>query len=305
MKCIITFFSFVLLSLTVQAQNDSVPTVSESSVEVYDVVAIYREMKDGRGRLRKFTSEIKGEIINYDASTGFITFKAIDGRMYSLSSDQYEYFQYDKEFKVKRKKIKKIKPRKDSGFEFSVGLSVANMIIPTGLQFTDSIVGGTTSGYSLPVCLKAGASKYLNKNSTVGLSAEYALVAGGDNYFNVGARYQYLYNPNNNAAFYFPVELKYARYTADYFYVQYLDTVSTSDWFESNTTYDAEVTLNALELNIGQGVSFALENKRSLSLEFMLFTQFLLSEEYRIDYFTQPETDFSSYGMKLSLFMNF
>ena len=77
------------------AQNDTIPKEQNVTVEVYDVVAVYREHLDGRGRTRRFTSETKGEILKYDESTGVLTFKGIDGKMYSYKSDQYEYFQYN------------------------------------------------------------------------------------------------------------------------------------------------------------------------------------------------------------------
>jgi hypothetical protein len=62
-----------------------------------------------------------------------------------------------------------------------------------------------------------------------------------------------------------------------------------------------------MKLNIGQGISFSLKNKRSLSLELMLLRQFILSEKIEIPASipTPPQTDFSVYRMKLSVFMNF
>lgn len=220
-------------------------------------------------------------------------------------SSETEYFQYDQTFASKEKKQRVLKPRKDAGFQFSAGLSVGFLTIPTGIQLDDSLVGGSTAGFELPICIKLGASKYLNKNSQVGLTAEYSLFGSGTSYFNAGARYQYLYNPTKNAAFYFPIELKFSHYQADYYSVQYIDPISTSPDFSSNTTYEAEVTLNSLELNFGQGVSFALENKRSLSIELMLLRQFILSEKFVITNDVTPETDFRVSGLKLSVFMNF
>lgn len=305
MKIILAFIAIALFNTALFAQIDTISNSQNVNIEVYDVVAVYRDHIDGRGRTRKFTSEIKGDIIKYDESTGVLTFKGVDGKMYSFTSDQYDYFQYDKEFTLKKKKHRVLNPREDSGFEFSAGLSVGFLNIPTGIQFDDTLVGGTTAGFELPVCIKVGASKYLNKNSQIGLTAEYSLFGFETSYFNVGARYQYIYNPTKNAAFYFPVELKFSHYQADYYFVQYTDPISTNSVYPSNTTYDAEVTLNALELNFGQGLSFSLKNKRSLSLELMLLRQFILSEKFIITKDVTPETDFRVYGLKLSVFMNF
>jgi hypothetical protein len=304
MNKIITFLAIAFFNMASYAQNDTILKEQNVTVEVYDVVAVYREHLDGRGRTRRFTSETKGEILKYDESTGVLTFKGIDGKMYSYKSDQYEYFQYNKEFTSKKKKQFVLNPRKDSGFEISAGLSAGFLNIPTGFQVDENYVGGISSGFEVPVCIKAGVSKYLNKNSLVGLTAEYSLLSSESSYFNAGARYQYLYNPKKNAAFYFPVELKFSHYQTDHYY-QYNDTVYTDNGSFWPKDLDAEITINALELNFGQGVSFALKNKRSLSLELMLLKQFILSEKLEIPSNVAPKTDYGVNGMKLSLFMNF
>lgn len=306
MKTIITFAIIALFSLALNAQNDTIPKVQNETVEIYDVVAVYRETTDGRGNKRQYTSELKGEILKYDETTGLITFKGVDGRMYSFKSEEYKYFQYDKEFTPKKKKQKVSNPRKEEGFEFSAGLSTGFLRIPTGFRTDENYVGGSTAGFELPVCLKVGMSNYLNKNSQVGLTAEYSLlINSGSTYFNAGARYQYLYNPTKNTAFYFPVELKFSHYNADYYRYQYNDTVFTDNGYSWPVDFDAEVTINALELNVGQGISFALKNKRSLSLELLLLRQFILTEKLEIPVSVAPQTDFRVNGMKLSLFMNF
>ena len=306
MKITFALIAIGLFNTIMLGQNETNANTQNDTVEIYDVVAVYKSHTDGRGRTRQFTSEIKGEILNYDESTGLLTFKGIDGRMYSFNSNQYEYFEYNKEFISKKKKQKVLNPRKEIGFEFSAGLSAGFLNIPTGFQLDENYVGGPTEGFELPICLKLGGSKYLNKNSLIGLTAEYSLLSSETTYFNVGARYQYLYNTNRNASFYFPIEVKFSHYEADYYRFQYNDTIFTNDGYSWPTDFDADLTINALELNIGQGISFALKEKRSLSLELMLIKQFILSEELTIPAnITPPQTDFSVNGMKLSVFMNF
>jgi hypothetical protein len=68
----------VLISIGLDAQPDTNPEKPNTIVEVYDVVAVYREHLDGRGRVRQYTSEMKGEILKYDESTGVLTFKGTD-----------------------------------------------------------------------------------------------------------------------------------------------------------------------------------------------------------------------------------
>ncbi|PCJ35644.1 MAG: hypothetical protein COA99_13705 [Moraxellaceae bacterium] len=306
MKIIFAFITIALFNTALFAQTDTTSNSQNVNIEVYDVVAVYRDHIDGRGRTRKFTSEIKGHIIKYDESTGVLTFKGIDGRMYSYTSDQYEYFQYDKEFTSKRKKKKQkaLNLRKDSGFEISIGLSAGVLNIPTGFETDDNYIGGLTSAFEKLVCLKGGVSKYLNINSSVGLTAEYSMLSSEMTYFNVGAGYQYLYNPTKNAAFYFPLALKFSHYQADHSY-QFDETVYTNNGSYWPNDLDANVTINALELNIGQGVSFALKNKRSISLELMLLNQFILSQKVEIPNDVSPITDYRVNGIKLSVLMNF
>lgn len=307
MKIILAFITIALFNTALFAQADTTSNAQNSDIEVYDVVAVYRDHIDGRGRTRKFTSEIKGDIIKYDESSGVLTFKGIDGKIYSFSSDKYEYFQYDKEFTSRKKKKKQrvLNPRKDSGLEYSIGLSAGALNIPSGFEPDETYFRGIEAGFAWVVCLKGGVSKYLNEYSLVGLTAEYSLITPDISYINVGARYQYLYNPAKNGAFYFPIELKFSHFQAEHYY-QIDETVHVdgggSYW---PNELDAQVTLNALEMNLGQGVSFALKNKRSISLELMLLNQFVLSEKVEVPNNVSPNTDYRINGIKLSVFMNF
>lgn len=227
--------------------------------------------------------------------------------MYSLKSEQYEYFQYDKEFATKKKKSKVKKPtnpRKDGGLEFSIGLTGSALNVTTGFELDTNFVEGLLSRFDETVGLKIGASKYFNLNSSAGLTAEYSIINSEVRYFNLGARYQYLYNPTKNAAFYFPPELKFSHYQSEHYY-QVDEVGYTNERSYWPKEIDALVTINALELNLGQGVSFALANKRSVSLEFMLLNQFILSEKVEIPSDNRPITEYGVNGLKLSVSMNF
>ncbi len=305
MKKFLTFITIALTNLVAFAQTDNIPKEQNTIVEVYDVVAVYKEYSDSRGRTRQYSSELKGKILNHDQSTGLLTFQGIDGKMYSFTSVQYEYFKYNKEFTSKINQKKAINQRKEAGLGFHIGFSGGILSIPTGFQEDENYVGGTTGGAELPVCMKVGLNKYLDKNNLVGLTAEYSLLRQGSFYFNAGARYQYLYNSAKNATFYLPTELKFSRYKSNSYMFQYNDTT----YIENNQTWptdiNADVALNAIEINIGQGVSFALKNKRSLSLELMFLKQVILSQNLKVPNNVVPKTDFGVNGAKLSLFMNF
>ncbi|MES2800708.1 MAG: hypothetical protein V4638_11875 [Bacteroidota bacterium] len=285
------------------AQKDSIPQ-PQTIVEVYDVVAIYYDHTDSRGHSRRYTSEVKGEILSYDESTGQLTFKALDGKMYSLKSTDYKYFQYKKEF-VKKVKQVIVKERKSSGFEFTVGLSAGYFNLNQELTTDDYFINGFEGSADIPICLKVGAGMVLNKNSVAGLTGEYAVWMDNSSYFNVGARYQYMYNPTKNAAFYLPVELKYSRYQ---FSSQY-STSDTTDLGGGSWQYpgylNTKVATNNLELNIGQGISFALKNKKSISLELMLLKQFILSQSFKSESERSPTSKFGIIGAKLNVSFNF
>ena len=304
MKKVGTILTFVLLNGLLFAQKDSIPKVQNTLVEIYDVVAVYREHVDGRGVTRQYTSEMKGEILNYDGSTGVLTFKARDGKMYSLKSTDYKYFEYDKEFTSKNKQVVQL-DRKDAGFEINVGLNAGYFKINHNFIADDFYINGMNSGADLPICLKLGVGKYLNKNSLVGINAEYALVIDNNSYFNIGTRYQYMYNPSKNSAFYFPIELKFSRYQFNSQYQTSDTTFTNNSSWEYPTQLDTEITTNNIELHIGQGISFALKNKKSLTLELLLLKQFAMRQTFKNESGLSPNSEYGITGLKLAACMNF
>lgn len=295
--------ALVFFNLTLMAQ-DTIPKSSNQIVEIYDVVAVYKDHVDGRGRVRQFTSEIKGEIIKYDESTGILTFKDKEGKMYSFSNSEYKYFEYNKEFVKKIKNIV-IHPRKSEGFMFSAGLSASYMNIQHNFTPDDYFINGIDSDADLPISLKLGVSKLIDENHLVGISSELALNSSVSSYFNFGARYRYLYDASKNTAFYFPVELKFSHNTHSYQY-QVNDTTFTDnmDW-SYPTDLQTDITLNAIELNLGQGISFAMKNEKSFSLELMLIKQLMLNERFQNSKNIDPKSEFGITGLKLSAVMNF
>lgn len=304
MKSIMAMVILVLISIGLFAQPDTNPEKPSTVVEVYDVVAVYREHLDGRGRVRQYTSEMRGEILKYDESTGVLTFKGADGKIYSFKNDEYKYFQYDREFRS-RSKQQVFHPRKESGFEFSAGFSAAFILISDNFTADEYYLRGWEGGVNFPVSLKLGISKYLSKNSLGGFTAEYALLSFDKTYFNVGARYQYLYDLSKNTTLYFPAELKFSRYHLE---TQY-ETSDTTFFDPFSWTYpsyvDTEISINALELNVGQGLSVALKNKRSVSLELMLIRQFAVASRFRNASSLTPKSELGITGVKLAVLMSF
>ena len=296
-------FTLFLVPLFAQ-EDDSLQKNPTVIIEVYDVVGVYESHSDGRGNPREFTIERKGEILNYDQSTGLLTFKTLDGKIHAYKPHEYKYFEYDKAFK---KKIKNhvVKERKTNGFVFSAGFSSGYINI-TDQFIADAIyLNGWGSSANIPLSIKVGVQKCITEQMQLGITADYALLNSDRNYLTIGPRFQYLYNTKKNAAFYFPAELKYSLYQMNMQYVTNDTTYLDNSSWEFPSRMDADITLHALELNVGQGVSFALKNKKSLSLELMLIKQFMMSQKIVLEKPQSPNTKIGVTGIKLALFMNF
>ncbi len=307
MKKIVVLFSIVFLCSQLNAQVDTISKDPTVKVEIYDVVAIYKEHQDGRGNTRQYTSELKGEILNYDATTGLLTFKGLDGRMYSFKSGDYKYFEYDKQFTSKVKN-KQLNPRKESEFEFSAGIRASWLTFNDNFTEDDYYLNSNGGHFDLPVSIYLGAGKYFNRRHFAGASGELGVIVDGKNYFMGGLRYAYQYDAyKKNVAFYLPVELQYFNVKANSNF-QVNDTVvdvqpgGTVYYYPSNA--DLNYRLNAFSVSFGQGFSFIMKNKHSIALE-LSFVRFF---PFKPTYFDldrdPPKTDFSGNGFRFSLIYN-
>lgn len=307
MKILITVISAVLFNTLIKAQNDTISKEQNEIVEVYDVVAVYKSTTDGRGRTRNYVSELNGEIINYDESTGVLTFKDKDGRMYSFKSDEYKYFEYDKEITKKVKKFD-LRPKKDSEFEISAGFRAAFINFNDNFSADDYYVGSGGGSSDLPISIFLGVGKYFGREQYLGLNGEIALTSYGGGYLSTGLRYCYQYDGNKrNVAFYLPVELNYFRSNYDQ-YFQVNDTVietsggGTSYYYPSDKKL--EYSISAVSVSLGQGFGFILNNKHSLALEFSLLKYFPVGAKFTNLEKKAPNVRFTGNGFRLSLIYN-
>lgn len=306
MQKIITPLIPVVLGLTTYAQVDTLQKDTTKLVEVYDVVVIYKEHKDGRGNTQQYTSELKGEILGYDATTGLLTFKGIDGKIYSFKSGDYKYFEYDKEF-VSKVKNTQVYPRKETEFEFSGGFRTSWIAMRDDFTPDDYYVNSNGGYWGLPVSIYLGAGKYLSRSHFVGLNGELAVISDGK-YFTGGLRYAYQYDAHKrNVAFYIPVELQYFSVKTDASF-QVNDTVvdvqsgGTVYYYPSNLNLDYR--LSALSFSLGQGFAFIMKNKHSIALELSLVRFFPFEPKYFNLENAPPKTDFSGNGFRFSLIYN-
>lgn len=301
------FIALLLFNFTLLAQNDTVSTEQTTLVEIYDVVAVYKTITDGRGRQREFTSEMKGEILNYDSSTGVLTFKDTDGRMYSFASNEYKYFEYDKEFTVKNKPFV-LHTRKENEFEISAGFRTTFININDNFTSDDYFLYSGGGATDLPIALYFGAGKYFNRKHFAGVEAEIAITSYGKNYFSGGFRYLYQYDAyKKNVALYVPLELNFFTSRYDQFY-QVNDSVVETTPSGTITYYpkdeNVEFNLSAVSLSLGHGFSFILNNKNSIAVELALIKYFPVSTTFTGNLPRTPNVSMTGSGLKLSLMYN-
>lgn len=307
MKVLITVISVFLFDAMIFAQNDTIHKEPNVNIEVYDVVAVKKSTTDGRGRTRNYVSELKGEILNYDESTGVLTFKDKNGRMYSFQSDEYKYFEYDKEF-TKKVKTFVLRPRKEYEIEISTGFRTTLINFKDNFSSDDYYVWSGGGNSDLPIALYLGAGKYFGRQHYLGINGEIALKSYGRGYLSTGIRYCYQYDAyKRNVSLYLPVELNYFRSNYDQNF-QVNDTVIEISGGAISTYYPSdknlEYTLSGASVSLGQGFGFIINNKHSLAIELSLVKYFPFNVKYYNLEQDPPKVRFSGNGFRLSLLYN-
>jgi hypothetical protein len=311
MKGIIACLPLILLSIFSYAQVDTTKNKNNATTEYYDVVAVYHENTDGRGRPVRFTTELKGEIVNYDASTGVITFKTSDGKMYSLKNGEYKYFQYNKAFTQKNKESKKLvlRERKETQFQLTAGWRLTALNLYDNFKADDYYVWSQESNSDVPIALYFGGGKYFGRRHYAGLGGELALSSYGKNYINAGLRYVYQYDGyKRNTAFYLPLELNYftAKYNQNYdvadTLIRYFPGGGYSIEYPSQKNIDQ--IMSAVSFSFGQGMSFMLNDKHSISLELSVIKLFPLSTTFPNPPERLPNVKMEGMGLRFGLLYN-
>ncbi len=252
---------------------------------------------------------LKGEILVFEEKDGDITFKDSFGRKYSITREEYDYFVEDKRYFVNKKDTLSIKPRKTNEFEISLGFNLTVAMVNETIKEDNAFHGQNAGGFAyIPTCFQFGLGKYINRQNFIGLSGDFGLIGGVNNYFSFGLRYMYQYDSyKRNVSFYVPLELQFnnINYTS-YYYPK--DSVS----YDGGLTYyqltvdniSSGVSINSINFNVGQGFSFMLNNKKSISLELKLFKSFILSNKFIDLEGNKPKSNYKINGIKLALFYN-
>lgn len=282
-KAFFSLIAFMSLFTTAYAQ----PTTEPQTVDI-----IY--MKDGR--------VLQGQILIFEEKDGDITFQDTYGRKYSITREEYKYFEENqivKDRKSKRDTV--VLDRKENEFEFSVGLSYG-WYNPTANFTADAVyTDNFNNGSYYPINVHLGAGKYFNRKHFAGLNADFSIISTAAPVLNINGRYAYQYDAyKKNTALYVPVELGFMSLTN-----------STSFFVPDSTTFmgykqvDYDVKTSAVNIGIGHGFNFMMKNKHSFALEVLVYKYFILNESFQgtLEGGT-PNFSTSPIGAKLAFYVN-
>jgi hypothetical protein len=282
-----TLFLFATISSGF-AQDDELEYVE------YDVVYL----KKGGG--------IKGEILAFDEKNGGIVFKDKDGRKYFIAQEEYDYFEENRRFPVKKKKSKQIHQRKKDAFEIGVGATLASLGRQHNVEDDETYIGRSETYPDQIIAFRVLAGKRFKNLSYAGLWGEIGLMQESNTSFSFGGRYSLLYNnkKETNLGLYIPLEVYYNYNSFDLDYSVKDTTFSDGGW--SYPSYEKiKVSQNAVGLSVGHGFSFHISEQRSFALELMLFKHFIVSQNFEHNLPTDPKSDFNNSGIRFIISYNF
>lgn len=270
---------------------------SAQTTEVFDVVY----MKDGR--------VLYGEIINFEMKDGDITFKERDGRMYSITREEYKYFIEDQVYKKKAKDTL-INTRKFNEFEFEAGLSLHYFSYNHSFTKDNYYLQSSWNGsYGIiPVNIHAGFGKYFKRKWYAGVEIEVTAFSAAKNSFLAGITGRYQYDSHRtDVAKYICFTGNYQTMVMDVEY-QVADSLPNSSGVkEYPGTFKKDMVFSGFNLGIGHGFQFQFLFLHSLNLELSLYKQFgtrsnLINVEGNIP---NPSSKFAGFGARLMVAYHF
>jgi hypothetical protein len=253
-------------------------------------------MKDGR--------VLRGEILLFEEKDGDITFQDTYGRKYSITREEYKYFEENQVVKERGSKRDTVTlSRKENQFEFSVGLSWGWYNPSSSFTADDYYLSNLNNNSFYPISVHAGVGKYFNRKHFVGLNADFSIISIASPVMNVNARYAYQYDAyKKNTACYIPVEVGFHSLTnSTSFYVD--DTLDITDNSWTNQL-DVDVKTTALNVGIGHGFNFMMKNKRSFAVELLIYKYFIMNENFENLTNGTPNFKSSPIGGKLAFYVN-
>lgn len=279
-------FAFSFIALSVFAQPNTTPP------NTVDII----HMKDGR--------ILRGQILIFEEKDGDITFQDLYGRKYSLTREEYSFFEENQIIKERKSKNDTIvKVRKENQFEFSVGLTYGSYMPTASFKPDANYLQNLNNSYYFPISLQLGAGKYFNRKNFLGVNLNYALISGASPTFNANLRYQFQYDAyKRNTACYIPVEFGYhsLNYSTS-FYVSDSAAPTQYSWIQQ---LDSDVKISSLNLGIGHGFNFMMKNTHSIALEFLVYKYFTMSQKFEALPKGNPNFNVNAVGAKLAVFVN-
>lgn len=284
-KALFSLFAFMCLFTTAFAQ----PTAEPQTVDI-----IY--MKDGR--------VLQGQILIFEEKDGDITFQDNYGRKYSITREEYKYFEENqivKDRKSKRDTV--VLSRKENEFEFSVGLSYGWYNPNTSFTPDAYYLENFNNNTFYPISVHAGVGRYFNRKHFVGVNADFSIISIASPVMNLNARYAYQYDAyKKNTALYIPIEVGYhSLMNSTSFRVNDSLVTSPNTW---TTQLDTDLKMSGLNIGIGHGFNFMMKNKHSFALEVLVYKYFIMSESFQGEMKGTPSFSTSPIGAKLAFYVN-
>lgn len=277
---------FGAAALLSSAQSDT------TDVEVYDVLYL------------KKGGIMKGEIMSFDEPTGGLVFKDQQGRIFSYSREEYNYFKENQVFQTrKKKKDREIRDRKENELEFGIGLSANFINISEDFTSDDYYVQGNSGTSDIPLCFDVNVGKYFDRKHYIGATADIALSSSGS-YFAAGFRYMHQYDgKKGNVGFYIPIEMKYNQIKNDVYYFTSDTTFSNGGYSYPSIRY-VDFTMNSVMFSVGHGFAFILNDKKSFMLEAAVVKHFATTTTFQTA-IEPPKSTLSAGGVRFAVKFNF
>lgn len=211
---------------------------------------------------------LRGEILIFQESDGDITFKDREGRKYSLTREEYDYFIENEPYKKRAKDLRVVNPRKENELEYTFGLSLPFGTIDGQYDDSYNVQYGDYWAVHPSVNLRAGIGKYLNRRNFVGFRLDYALLGDGiQTLISPAIRYKYQFDGyKRNTAWYILLELQHNYMKGEFRAIR-------PDEYYTNI-YEVDLVSQKHQnfgVSFGQGIAFILANKSSVGFEFSVF----------------------------------
>lgn len=267
--------NILLLCIALFSLNTMLKAQEDDSKNVQNYDLIY--MKNGQ--------VLRGEIIIFQESDGDITFKDTEGKMYSITREEYKYFKQNVRFAITKNDTLIIRERKEKQVEFTVGLRNNNMIESSRNLYT-----------TIPVSGYLGFGKYFNRRVYLGIGANFGLVEtkAFNKYLSPGIDIKYQYDGyKNNFALYVIGNANYTMHQGLYAAMYQVNIWGKSELGDVSHKY------SSAGISIGHGVCYILNGKKTVGFELIFTKLFPIEADFTGDA-KQNESQYTLYDRTFS-----